>query len=525
MFKFLFKNNKKSAFLGFLFLALFSVNEPLLSKLVLVDMDMAKGIRNFNIKYLIIINVLYLIYYFLSNYFSEKYLDLFMCQSKDSLNKVAIRKTISEHPSQWKDKQSELLNLFTTDINTITDNYIQGIIQILYFIVSFIFASILISKISIELLIYLIVASTITLLAQRYVIRALSSQQYELNKSIENFTKKIIEINRNIIIINTYGVKNKYLNNFDTLSEEVSDKQFNLIFREDTAEVINQFSATMIQIGIYVVGVILIVNNRLDIGQLLAITVTANSIILPIYRFSRVMAKFTKTKKIKEKLERIIFSKSSVKGSNSAVIKQIDAYNLITKYGDKIVNLNPLNFNISEKEKVIIVGANGSGKSTLINTLLNLHTNYDGKIKVNKNIDISTLDNDNYWSQISYLPQDMYLFNDSIKNNIIFFGKYDKGHYDKILSMLKIDDLDDSIMVNENQSNLSGGQKQKILIARALYKNSSLVILDEPFRNLDSDSKQIVKNTILDIDKTVIIVEHTINKDEFNKFDKIINLD
>ncbi|BFL71594.1 ABC transporter ATP-binding protein [Anaerococcus nagyae] len=524
MLKFLFKNNRKSAILGFVFLMMFSLNEPLLSKVILYDMDMAKGVREFHISYLLVINLLYLIYYLLSNYFSEKYLDKFMVQSKDSLNKVIMRKTIFDYPIKWKEKQSEHLNLFTTDINTITDNYIQGIIQIFYFLVAFISSSLLIFNISKELLIYLILISGITLLIQRYVIKALSLQQFELNKSIESFSKKIIEINKNIIIINTYGIKNKYLNNFDILSEKISENLFNLTFREDIAEVINQVSATLIQIGIYIIGVILIINNKLDIASLLAITVTANSIILPIYRFSRVMATFSKTKKVKEKLEQIIFEDETTNEIDSVKIKQIEAHNLILKHKNNLINLKPLNFQFKENEKLLIVGSNGSGKSTLVNILLKIHTDYEGEIMINNNHNIKNLNQENYWSQISYSPQDMYLINDTIKNNIILFNYYDKEYYNKILSLLKIDDLDDNIIINENQSNLSGGQKQKILIARALYKKSSLIILDEPLRNLDTDSVQIVKEALYSIKKNLIIVEHTIDKEEYSKFDKVINL-
>ncbi|MDD7305371.1 MAG: hypothetical protein PUG67_02140 [Peptoniphilaceae bacterium] len=159
MLKRLIKNNKKEFALGFIFLFLFALNRPIMSRLIIVNMDMAKGKIPFSFQKILILNLLYLLYYLCSNLFSEKYLDIFMVKSKDYLNRNLIKNTIFNNSSMWYEKKSELINIFATDISTITDNYVQGLIQIIYLVVSFLSAAFLIYSISIELLIYLLIVS------------------------------------------------------------------------------------------------------------------------------------------------------------------------------------------------------------------------------------------------------------------------------------------------------------------------------------------------------------------------------
>ncbi|MDO5047550.1 MAG: hypothetical protein Q4D88_03280 [Anaerococcus sp.] len=130
MLKFLIRENKKSAFLGLIFLALFSLDRSILSRLLIFDMDMAKGNIDYNLLLLFLINFTYLFYYFLTNYMSEKHLDAFMTRSRDALNRKFIRKSIFGDYGYWHENRSKLVNSLTQDIRTVTDDYIQGLIQI-----------------------------------------------------------------------------------------------------------------------------------------------------------------------------------------------------------------------------------------------------------------------------------------------------------------------------------------------------------------------------------------------------------
>ena len=132
-----------------------------------------------------------------------------------------------------------------------------------------------------------------------------------------------------------------------------------------------------------------------------------------------------------------------------------------------------------------ITGRSGIGKSTLVDMISGLIIPTNGKITVN-GINFNTLDI-NYWrSNIAYVPRGTLLLKDSIKNNIILNQKYHKNKFDKLINLLELKELDTDLDVSEKGENLSVGQKQRISIARALYSDREIIILDEPTSSLNT---------------------------------------
>jgi ATP-binding cassette, subfamily B, bacterial PglK len=191
------------------------------------------------------------------------------------------------------------------------------------------------------------------------------------------------------------------------------------------------------------------------------------------------------------------------------------------------------NFNLEIKKGnyIGIVGSSGSGKSTLIDILTGLLNTTDGKIKLNNEIaEVGTVQ----WKQIfGYVTQSVNLFNDTIYANIAFETDINKVDKLRLNDALKksglirfVNRLDKGIntFVGEFGYKISGGEKQRLSIARALYKNSQILIFDESFNSLDNETKKIILDEIkkLSETKTIIIISHNIN--DLKDCDKIIDL-
>ena len=179
--------------------------------------------------------------------------------------------------------------------------------------------------------------------------------------------------------------------------------------------------------------------------------------------------------------------------------------------------LEKIDLNIKTGSKIGIIGSSGSGKSTFVDLFLGLQTPTKGKIKSdNKNIFLNT----KKWHElISYVPQDIYLLDDTIKNNIAFGINDESFDYEKFKKAIKIAQLQEFLnnlkmgaetIVGNRGTRLSGGQKQRIGIARALYNDRKILIFDEATNSLDLENeKKIVENIFsLDKNKTLIIVTH-----------------
>lgn len=186
-------------------------------------------------------------------------------------------------------------------------------------------------------------------------------------------------------------------------------------------------------------------------------------------------------------------------------------------------------FSIYKNRKYTIIGSNGSGKSTLVNIFLGIIRPQSGNIIINK-ASYKHLDFSAWQDQISFVPQRIYLFEASLRQNITFNFKdnyTDEKLLEKALHISNIDlsnfpiNLDSKIY--ENGKNLSGGQIQKIAIARAIYRNANIIVLDEALSSIDFETKKIIQNRIDNNNHTVIQVSHDLQGLKNDEIIKINN--
>ena len=189
-------------------------------------------------------------------------------------------------------------------------------------------------------------------------------------------------------------------------------------------------------------------------------------------------------------------------------------------YDNEKSSLNQINLTISNGETIALVGSTGSGKTTLVNLLTRFYSPTSGKITIN-NENINEFDLVSYRSNFSYVDQNVRLFNDSISGNIAF-GQKDKMSLERITNAAKISNSNEFIEkldnkydseIGEDGVTLSGGQRQRLSIARAIAKDSPILILDEATSALDSATEKLVQSAINKMQKgrTTIIIAHRLS--------------
>lgn len=199
------------------------------------------------------------------------------------------------------------------------------------------------------------------------------------------------------------------------------------------------------------------------------------------------------------------------------------------KYGNLKI-FDKLNFTIKKGEKILIIGDSGTGKTTLLDIIIGLKKPLNGNIFVDGKKFYTSSE---WMKNISLVPQQSFLYNDTIKFNVTFQEderKIDEKLYNQSLSIAGLDKVfinnnyNNDTVINLNNPNFSGGQKQRISLARAIYKNPSILILDEATNSLDQESENIIAEKLLKIkDMTVIMVSH--NRNFQNKFNTIYKIE
>ena len=191
--------------------------------------------------------------------------------------------------------------------------------------------------------------------------------------------------------------------------------------------------------------------------------------------------------------------------------------------------MRDINFKIKKQEKILILGSSGSGKSTLLKILYNYYDIDRNKILIGNN-DLMDYGNENIRRNMCYISQNEILYNDTIKNNILLDRDISYDDFLNICHLFYINEIvQDKILgydtlLEESGSNISGGERQRIILARTLLKKSELILIDEGFSQIDVNLERKILKNIFEYykDKMMIIVSH--RKENMDLYDKVLML-
>ena len=339
----------------------------------------------------------------------------------------------------------------------------------------------------------------------------------------ENLTEAVLEFIEGIAVIKSYnllGEKSKQL------QEDFKESRDKSISFEKTAtpwisglNIIYAFGI----VGIFLYGVIAYINGALTLTYVMGMLLFVLEVFNPLKTLFMESANLTVMESCLDRLEEILDEKilpdtGTVKLPESADGNVVDYENVSFAYGDHEV-LHNVTFSLKENTMTALVGPSGSGKSTIANSLARFWDVKSGSITV-KGVDIRDLSIEELMGQISMVFQNVYLFQDTIYNNILM-GRSEATEkevyeaakkarcYDFIMAMPE----GFNTMIGEGGATLSGGEKQRISIARCILKDAPIVILDETTASDDSDNESYIQEAIDELvrDKILLVIAHRLH--------------
>lgn len=209
--------------------------------------------------------------------------------------------------------------------------------------------------------------------------------------------------------------------------------------------------------------------------------------------------------------------------------QQLEVKNLGFAYPDEQLLLDNVNFTLEPGKKYLLRGISGSGKTTLINILSGLISDYQGEILLDQ-IPLSELEPDSILSAVAELEQDVFLFEDTLLNNITLYQDKEAAKLKSVIHKSGLEQLIQKLpqgldtQLEENGKNLSGGERQRISIARTLYKDSKVILADEPTSSLDPETGALIESTLLNLPQTVISISHRDFPGISEKYDQVLLL-
>lgn len=282
------------------------------------------------------------------------------------------------------------------------------------------------------------------------------------------------------------------------------------------------------------VGLFQVTKGQVTLGELISFNALSGAFIAPIVTVFDSYTEFLLLRSYFGKLNEILEAKENprltIEGEKIAAIDSVTVEDVSFKYSyfEEDI-LHSVSFKIEPGDKVAIVGKSGSGKSTLLKLLAGLYDTTSGQIKFN-DIDLKQIDDRSLKNCVSIVNQKPTIFNASLYDNIVL--NQDEATDERVEQAIFDSRVDEIIMnlplgletqISEGGMNLSGGQMQRISIARALVKETSLLLMDEPTSSLDNISENFIMNRLKTYDFTCIIVAHRLNT--IKHFDRILVMD
>lgn len=427
----------------------------------------------------------------------------------------------------------ELISRVTNDTSMIGEFFTTISVSLFSIMFSLYLGLKLIYEYNYGLFVFQIIFIPFMILAKVFEGKLVAIFQYRIQSKLSILTEYLAEMLVNIPLIKIFSTENKESNRGEDTIDEYNKVMVKSSFVSSVFLMGSSFLSTANKVFAIVYGGYLVSSGDLDIGTWIAYFIMVGRVDMDL---QVIINQWVGLKSVQGAVSRVAHIMEMDEENYNGIEFKDNGSNL--KFNEVGLNFNNkeilknINFEINRGNIIAIVGSSGSGKSTLLNLIERFYIPNKGSIELGDN-DISDLGLHPYRDMFSYVCQDITLFNDTLRNNICYGTKRDVTD-EEIFEACKIAHLEkfvdsqinglDSI-IYENGTNLSGGERQRIGIARAVLRDSKIILLDEATANLDAESEKEVLQEIkeLSLGRTLIMVVHRMGL--IKDADKIIVLD
>ena len=519
MFK-LVQNHKVLYFISLILIVSYSVVDLLKSILMsyIFDDHLLDSISS-----LIVIVLVFLGVYLIVSTLQQYVVEVLKNKIRYSLNQNLYQSYASRNIESFQKKDSsEILNEFNNEVNVVIDNYVSSKLNVFSLTISLILGSLYIANLSVEILMFLLFCAFITILINSIFKNSLKKNQMNYFDSMKQWLCSIKNLCRCFSDIKILNLEKVFCDGLDIENKNIEQSTLKNNGFIKILTSINSFISQAMFFLTLLFGIVLIHYNRLTVGQLLGIAQASNMVIMPIVNYANLRNMIQSSIPVLQKLlDNSICSEEKDPIIFDEQIHDIKIKHLSFSYGARLI-LDLNNLVIDQGKKYLVIGKSGDGKSTFLD-ILTKQKKADG-IYVNDK-DLKDVQFSTYADTFSYVNQDNDLLPFSFEQNITLGRKMSKYSLKDLVTIFNLESIFDKERDNLDfeHLNLSGGEKQRICLARAMYRNKKWLFLDEAFSAIDKTNSDRIHQFILsNPDLTVLSIEHKVTKETVSLYDKVL---
>jgi ABC-type multidrug transport system fused ATPase/permease subunit len=425
-----------------------------------------------------------------------------------------------------KNSRGDILAKLSGDAGVV-QNFISGyFIDLIYIPIMIVFFGIYLAYLNFTLFLASFIILPVLIPLSYKLLAPIKASQREYGKQLGKTNNNIQNAIDGMGIIKAYNLEEEMAKKYDDSIRAATNTAFKNDKRQYSVEPLNAVVGSFPGIICVILGGFMSIDGKMTVGELLAFMNIFSMFIQPMNRLYHMMIDIKVSTASAERLFSILDETPEKAGSVKLTKEHYDRSSVIVSFSNVDFSfeedrkiLNKLNLQVSKGKHIALVGASGSGKTTILKLISKTHNAKGGNIKIcGENIE--DLDVESLRENIAYVSQSSFLFPFSVKDNILI-GK-PEATFEEVVEACKranahefIEKLPEGYdtLVGERGSKLSGGQVQRISIARAMLKNAPIVLLDEATSALDTQSEVLVKEALdnLKKDTTLITVAHRLS--------------
>ncbi|UTC74507.1 ABC transporter ATP-binding protein [Treponema sp. OMZ 792] len=493
--------------------------------------------------------VAYLLISFLVGILTTRVREKAGAQAVFSLREALMKKILTMSTGEYASRNSgSYVAFLTKNVEKLEESYFWTIFRIypsfLQLVVSVIWLSIMDWRLSL----FVLFTGLIQLIVPKFTVKPVAKAERDYIERGENYTITLKEVFSAFDLIKSYNLQEKIEILHRNANTGYKKASFKDMCMNGFMGSLGDLLSNITYIGVFFLGAVLVLLGFFKISVIIAASQLVVFIVYPLSNLTRYITSLLASKAVIKDLDEILNMEEKDGSFKDVEAKtsfedSISFENMSFSYPQDDEDeedeenrgvfpaLKNINLSVKKGEKVLIVGESGSGKSTLLSLLYKKFTGYEGLIKID-GTDIRKIPDASYFKLVSVVHQSPFIFDDTIKNNIALYNEEISD--ERIKDACKkaglqrfIDGLPLGLetRIGEGASKISGGEKQRIAIARALVKDSPILLMDEATSALDKETSAEIENTVLSQKElTCIIISHHVSEALKARADKIITV-
>lgn len=480
--------------------------------------------------------LIFMVLYFGFNYLRNFYMQKMINHYIEQLRSLLFRKIMSySFVGFRKSSTSDYLSLLTNDIQIYQEGIVRSKLCVVQNAISATIVLLALLNTNISITFLIIICTAIIYFLPRLFNNRISLAQEKVSKQLAHITGTASDYLEGFYVISTYNYQKKAGEKFDFANQQYYEKKNSLDKNLSKSETLSSALSVATELLVLFVLAQFVFMNILNVGKMVAVMQLTGAFVQPLIVIMTNLPKISSGRAIEERFLSILNIDENDMGTpkeDSALLpfeKDVELHNIGFSYEEKKEILHGIDLKIRKGKKYAIVGGSGAGKTTLINIINGIYRQNIGDILV----DGYPIENKyrQYINLFATVGQNTFLFNSTVQENITLAEEDSANH---LVDACKISGVSELIkdqkckleqMIQENGANLSGGQRQKIALARAIYHEKPILILDEGMSAIDKKSAYDIEKRLLDRKNvTLLSITHDIHSPLLKEYDEIIFL-